>query len=113
MRCYETGQTSVDKVVRSQGFSEVPSDMRCCEARQWIVDKCVCVFSSCFPQVVSPYIGLACLYPVIDMATGQVPAQVSLVVLGDRTPEGRVFLELLHSQSDVDYVEFDVRDWLQ
>ena len=36
---------SVDKVVRPQGFSEVPSDMRCCEARQWIVDKCVCVYS--------------------------------------------------------------------
>ena len=112
MRCYETGQTSVDKVVRSQGFSEVPSDMRCCEARQWIVDKCVCVFSSCFPQVVSPYIVLACLYSVIDMADAQVPAQVSLVVLGDRTPEGRVFLDLLHGQSDVDYMEFDVREWL-
>ena len=61
----------------------------------------------------SPYIVLACLYSVIDMADAQVPAQVSLVVLGDRTPEGRVFLDLLHGQSDVDYMEFDVREWLQ
>ena len=58
----------------------------------------------------SPYIVLACLYSVIDMTDAQVPTQVSLVVVGDKTPEGRVFMKLLYRQSHVDYEEFDVRD---